>query len=273
MTRNVKVLFVILFAMATVASGSTYTNTTTLLNSSFTGWTAPISPLSYFTGYISSSSTLTQSQGTDSWLDWQNSGFPQTPWFSTWSYNEMDNMTSSGVGLVINGDPTGSFGQGDNSGFSATLGTVWATDSTYYPLEDRVHFDAQVYRTLDTTAASNTYTWDCRDLVLAGLSGTCGGSDADRMTFTNSILGGVWLGLDFTLEGQFINFQSGAITPYSSSYTLTGFNSWSSQPAVDSLLNGPSSLSSTPEPGTWVLVLAGGGLALVGKLRRHRSLR
>lgn len=255
---------VVLLVLAGLAMGGTSTSNTVVLKDMFTPWSVPIGNNAEFHGYLSERNTLTQSQSTYSDVDWMP--WIMSPFYTSSTYNSLDNNTTSQVGIRINGDSNGSFGTDSYSTFSRTASTIWALSSTFYPLEDRLSVNAQSYKMLNTTSSSNLYGWDCRDLINAGLSGGCAGSNQWSSSTTSQMLGGTWTDFDI-IGGLFVNFQQGQFTPSSYTYSQAGFDSWPSQPYYPTG-TGPTD-SGAPEPVTTAMIGSGlMGLSLIARRRR-----
>ncbi len=256
--RTATTFFVVFFALAILANGAVITDSTTTLNESFVWWDNPIGGNAFNFGSISTRNTLYNQSTTNSWLDWLDAPWPQQPWFSNFSYSRLENFKSVTIGTRRNGDETGSFGTSDTLYNSKSFSTVSTMGSTLYPEENRLHIDIQKYKTLDSVLYSSLYSWDCRNLIQANLSGACAGTnDWERIT-TYQGLGGFYISFD--LLGDLItNWTTGTIQPWSYSFSEAGSDMWDNQPFNS---------SPTPEPGTWALI----GSVLVGLpfLRRFR---
>lgn len=246
-------LLVVFFAMALSASAATLPET-------FTPYYTPF-PGGYAHGWNSTRTTQDTYNGSYSYLDWQGTPWfdPSNPWFSNWTSSTLSNNTTKYDSTTFFLDASGNAGVGPYLFDSITDSTTSYLNTTTYPLQGVTHVDGNKYNTRDTIVSMGIYSFDCRELVNAGLSGACAGSDIGSRLTTNMGLGGIWFSFDINMnDGTIFNYNRGDIGSWRYENIETWNRSWDSQAFNPT--------PEVPEPATYAMM--GAGLVALALARR-----
>lgn len=240
---------VLFFALAMSALGGTI-----VLQDDFSPWHTNFAG-GYSNGYNAVNKSLQTYQG--SYESPDGSG----QWLASYQSSSLTERFDTLNSTTLFTDPLGHSGVTDSKYESISIITYSYLQTTLYPLESRTRvYGLNSQALLDITENTRS-TYDCRELIQAGLSGGCAGTSNGVRNTDNYTILWVWFTYDINNFGEISNYEKGQDYPYPYSYRETWSNIFPSQPS-----GGIG--TETPEPIGFVLT--GAGLCGIAALRRRR---
>ncbi len=247
-----RALFISMFGFFALAMSATAG--TIVLQDDFQPWNLNLDG-GYANGYDYNYRTLTTYQGSYEAPD--GSG----RWITSYQGSSLNERKDNQVSITMFTDPTSNSGRTNTLYESLSFITNSYIQTVLFPFENITHVYGQKSRSLIAVSENTTSTYDCRDLVLAGLSGGCAGTNSGYRYTDNYLLASVWFSYDINNLGEIVNYLRGEHTPYFYRHPEYWDYSFPSQPS-----GGLG--TETPEPTTFVLM--GAGLVGIAAIRRQR---